>query len=137
MAALCGGTARIVAASEARGILLTPEELEAALTPKTKLVILNSPPNPTGATYSEEQIAALGRVLARHRCWVIVDDVYEFIRYDGVRPRHLVTLEPALRERTIISNSVSKTYAMTGWRIGYTAAPAPVVKAITTLQSQS
>jgi aspartate aminotransferase len=68
---------------------------------------------------------------------VIVDDVYEFIRYDGVRPRHLVTLQTSLRERTIICNSVSKTYAMTGWRIGYTAAPAAVIKAITTLQSQS
>ena len=137
MAALSGGVAKIAMASEANGFLLTPEELEAALTPATKLVVLNSPSNPTGATYSEEQIAALARVLAKHSCWIIVDDVYEFIRYDGARPRHLVAIEPSLRDRTIISNSVSKTYAMTGWRIGYTAAPAPVVRAITTLQSQS
>lgn len=137
MAALSGGVAKIAMAREDNGFLLTPEELEAAITERTKLVILNSPSNPTGATYSEEQIAALGRVLARHSCWVIADDVYEFIRYDGVRPRHLVTLEPSLRDRVIISNSVSKTYAMTGWRIGYTAAPVAVIKAITTLQSQS
>jgi aspartate aminotransferase len=137
MAALSGGTPKIAMASEANGFLLTPEELEAALTPKTKLVILISPSNPTGATYSEEQVAALGRVLAKHSCWVLVDDVYEFIRYDGVRPRHLARLEPSLRDRIIISKSVSKTYAMTGWRIGYTAAPVPVIRAITTLQSQS
>ncbi len=137
MAALSGGTTKIAMASESRGFRLTPQELQAALTPRTRLVILNSPSNPTGATYSEDEVAALGRVLAKHSCWVIVDDVYEFIRYDGVRPRHLVALEPALRDRVIVCNSVSKTYAMTGWRIGYTAAPQPVIKAITTLQSQS
>ncbi|HYC00233.1 MAG TPA: pyridoxal phosphate-dependent aminotransferase [Candidatus Limnocylindrales bacterium] len=137
MAALSGGVPKFAMASEANGFLLTAEELEAALTPSIKLVILNSPSNPTGATYSEKQMADLGRVLAKHSCWVIVDDVYENIRYDGTRPRHLVAMEPSLRERAIICNSVSKTYAMTGWRIGYTAAPAAVVKAMTTLQSQS
>lgn len=137
MAALSGGVPRIVMAQESNGFLLTPQELRAALTPRTKLVILNSPSNPTGATYSEEQIAALGRVLAHHTCWIITDDVYEFIRYDGARPKHLATLVPELRDRVIVSNSVSKTYAMTGWRIGYTAAPLPVIRAITTLQSQS
>ena len=138
MAALSGGVPKIVPAREENGFLLTPAELDAALTPHTKLVILNSPSNPTGATYSEAQIAALGAVLAKHSCWIIADDVYEFIRYDGgKRPRHLVDLVPQLRDRTIISNSVSKTYAMTGWRIGYTAAPVAVIKAITTLQSQS
>ncbi|HYC56760.1 MAG TPA: aminotransferase class I/II-fold pyridoxal phosphate-dependent enzyme, partial [Candidatus Binatia bacterium] len=119
MAALSGGVPRFVMASEANGFLLTAAELEAALTPKTKLVILNSPSNPTGATYSEAQMAELGRVLAAHpSCWVIADDVYENIRYDGTRPRHMVAMEPALRERAIVCNSVSKTYAMTGWRIG-------------------
>lgn len=137
MAALSGGVAKIVSAREENGFLLTPQELEAALTPKTKLVILNSPSNPTGATYSEAQVEALGRVLEKHSCWIITDDVYEFIRYDGERPRHLVTLVPSLRDRVIVCNSVSKTYAMTGWRIGYTAASLPVIRAITTLQSQS
>jgi aspartate aminotransferase len=137
MAALSGGVARIVPAREENGFLLTPEELEAALTPKTKLVILNSPSNPTGATYSEDQVAALGRVLEKHSCWILTDDVYEFIRYDDRRPRHLVALVPSLRDRVIVCNSVSKTYAMTGWRIGYTAAPVDVIRAITTLQSQS
>ncbi len=124
-------------ASEAEGFLLAPEELEAALGPETRLVVLNSPSNPTGATYSEAAMAALGEVLLRHECWVVADDVYEFIRYDGERPRHLLDLCPALRERTVVCNSVSKTYAMTGWRIGYTAAPEPVVEAMTTLQGQA
>lgn len=137
MAALSGGIPKVVMAKEENGFLLTPQELEAALTPRTKLVILNSPSNPTGAAYSEAQILALGQVLARHSCWIIVDDVYEFIRYDGARPKHLAALVPELRNRIVISNSVSKTYAMTGWRIGYTAAPAAVIKGITTIQSQS
>jgi aspartate aminotransferase len=137
MAALSGGAAKIAMAREENGFLLTPEELDAAIGPKTKLVILNSPSNPTGATYSEEQVAALGQVLAKHSCWVLTDDVYEFIRYDDGRPRHLAALVPSLRDRIIVCNSVSKTYAMTGWRIGYTAAPVSVIKAITTLQSQS
>lgn len=137
MAALCGGVARFAVTSEANGFLLTPEDLETALRPDTKLVILNSPSNPTGATYSEAQLEALGRVLVRHQCWVLVDDVYEFIRYDGERPRHLLTMFPELRDRLVISNSVSKTYAMTGWRIGYTAGPVPLLKAMNTLQGQS
>lgn len=136
MVALAGGTARVIATDEARGFKMTADELAAALRPETKLVILNSPSNPTGATYSEDEMVELGRVLADHQCWVIVDDVYEFIRYDGTRPRHLVALVPELRERAIVCNSVSKTYAMTGWRVGYTAAPRPIVKAMTTLQGQ-
>ena len=137
MAALNGGVPRFVTASEESDFLLEAEQLRAALRPETRLVILNSPSNPTGATYDEARLAGLARVLAEHDCWVVADDVYEFIRYDGGRPPHLLTLEPTLRERTIISNSVSKTYAMTGWRIGYTAAPQPVIKAMTTLQGQS
>jgi aspartate aminotransferase len=137
MAALSGGVARFVETSESNGFLLTPEQLSSALRPDTKLVILNSPSNPTGATYSEAQLQALGEVLSRHSCWILVDDVYELIRYDGESPRHLLSMFPALRERLVISNSVSKTYAMTGWRIGYTAGPAPLVKAMNTLQGQS
>ncbi len=137
MAALAGGVARFVMASEDDGFLLDPARLDAAIGPKTKLVIINSPSNPTGAAYSEAAMDALGKVLAKHDCWVLVDDVYEFIRYDGARPRHLLTLHPGLRDRAIIANSVSKTYAMTGWRIGYAAAPAPLIKALTKLQGQS
>lgn len=136
MVALAGGVPRFVQTNEDSGFLLSPAELEEAMGESTRMVILNSPSNPTGAAYSEEAIDALGEVLERQRCWVLCDDVYEFIRYDGVRPRHLVDLRPSLRERTIIANSVSKTYAMTGWRVGYCAAPTEVIRAMSTIQGQ-
>jgi aspartate aminotransferase len=137
MVALAGGTPRIVHAAEERGFLLSAAELEAAITPATKAVVINSPSNPTGAAYDEAALRALAEVLERSQCWVIVDDVYEMIRYDGARPAHLCAIAPSLKARTIISNSVSKTYAMTGWRLGYTAGPAQAIAAMTTLQGQS
>jgi aspartate aminotransferase len=137
MTAMAEGVPRVVMAAERDGFKLKAESLADAIGPKTKLVIINSPSNPTGATYSEAEMRELGAVLARHDLWVMTDDVYEFIRYDGERPKHLAALEPSLRERTLVVNSVSKTYAMTGWRIGYTAAPAEVVKAMATIQGQS
>lgn len=137
MVVLAEGTPKIVMAAESKGFKLAPSELEAAIGPKTRMVILNSPSNPTGATYSEAEMAEIGRVLAKHaHVSVLVDDVYEFIRYDGKRPRHLLDLEPSLRDRTVIANSVSKTYAMTGWRIGYAAGPAPLIGAVSMLQGQ-
>jgi aspartate aminotransferase len=137
MVVLAEGTPIIVMAAEAKGFKLAPSELAAAIGPKTRLVILNSPSNPTGATYSEAEMAEIGRVLAKHPdVSVLVDDVYEFIRYDGKRPRHLLDLEPSLRDRTVIANSVSKTYAMTGWRIGYAAGPAALISAVAMLQGQ-
>ncbi len=137
MAVLAEGTPKIVMAAESRGFKLSPLELDAAIGPKTKLVLINSPSNPTGATYSEAELAELARVLMKHpHVWVLVDDVYEFIRYDGKRPRHLLALEPDLRERIVIVNSVSKTYAMTGWRIGYAAGPVAVISAVAMLQGQ-
>lgn len=137
MVRLAGGEPRVVMANEADGFKLKPAALAAAITPATKLVIINSPSNPTGATYTEAELAELGTVLSRHRCWVMTDDVYEFIRYDGRLPRHLLALVPSLRDRTVVVNSVSKTYAMTGWRIGYAAGPAHVIEAMATLQGQS
>jgi len=137
IAKLAGGQPRVVMGEESRGFKLTAAELEAAIGPATRLVILNSPSNPTGATYSEAEVAELGRALARHDCWVLTDDVYEFIRYDGERPRHLLALEPGLRERAVVVNSVSKTYAMTGWRIGYAAGPTALIKGMSTIQGQS
>ena len=137
MVVLAEGTPKIVMAAEERGFKLAPAELEAAIGPKTRLVLINSPSNPTGATYKESEMAELARVLMKHpQVAVLVDDVYEFIRYDGKRPRHLLALEPALRERTVVVNSVSKTYAMTGWRIGYAVGPAPVIGAVSMLQGQ-
>ena len=136
MVALSGGVPRVLSASEENGFLLSAAELEAALTPATRMVILNSPSNPTGACYDEAGLRELGAVLERHDCVVLCDDVYEFVRYDGGRPPHLLTMFPSLRERTVVANSVSKTYAMTGWRVGYCAAPANVIKAMLTLQGQ-
>ena len=137
MVVLAEGTPKVVMAAESKGFKLAPSELAAAIGAKTKLVILNSPSNPTGATYSEAEMAEIAGVLAKYpELWVLVDDVYEFIRYDGKRPRHLLALGPALRDRTVIANSVSKTYAMTGWRIGYAAGPAPLISAVSMLQGQ-
>jgi aspartate aminotransferase len=137
LTAMAEGVPKVVMASEDKGFKLSAAELDKAIGPKTKLVIINSPSNPTGATYTEDELAAFGKVLTKHDVWVLTDDVYEFVRYDGQRPRHLVVLEPSLAERTLVVNSVSKTYAMTGWRIGYTAGPAAVIKAMGTIQGQS
>lgn len=137
MARMAGGEPKIVMAAEENGFKLTPSELAAAIGPETRLVMMNSPSNPTGAAYSEAELAEVAAVLANADCWVISDDVYEFIRYDGARPKHIFDLEPTLRERGVIANSVSKTYAMTGWRIGYAAGPAAVIKAMGTIQGQS
>jgi len=134
---LAGGVPKVVMASEENGFKLTAAELDAAIGPRTKLVIVNSPSNPTGATYSEAELVELAGVLARKDCCVLTDDVYEFIRYDGDRPRHLLQIDPDLRERTLVVNSVSKTYAMTGWRIGYAAGPPALIKAMATIQGQS
>jgi aspartate aminotransferase len=137
MVLLAEGKPKIAMAAESRGFKLAPSELDAAIGPKTKLVIINSPSNPTGATYTEAEMVELARVLMKHpHVWVMVDDVYEFIRYDGKRPRHLLALEPGLRDRIVVVNSVSKTYAMTGWRIGYAAGPTALVGAISMLQGQ-
>lgn len=137
MTVLAEGTPKILMGAESKGFKVSAAELEAAIGPKTRMVLLNSPSNPTGATYSEAEMAEFGRVFARHpSVWVLVDDVYEFIRYDGTRPRHLLSLEPGLRDRLVVVNSVSKTYAMTGWRIGYAAGPTALVKAVSMLQGQ-
>lgn len=117
---------------------LKPEDLEKAITPRTKWLILNAPNNPSGAIYSRDEMRALTEVLLRHpHVWVLSDDIYEHLIYDG---REFVTpaqIEPQLKERTLTLNGVSKAYAMTGWRIGYAGAPALLVKAMTKLQSQS
>ncbi|MEE8311215.1 MAG: pyridoxal phosphate-dependent aminotransferase [Candidatus Binatia bacterium] len=137
IALMAGAQPKILMAAENNGFKLTAAELAAGIGPKTKLVVLNSPSNPTGAAYSESELAEVASVLADAGCWVISDDVYEFIRYDGARPRHVFALEPSLRERAVVVNSVSKTYAMTGWRIGYAAGPALLIKGMGTIQGQS
>ncbi len=136
MVELCGGKPVIIPAKAEDGFKVDASVLEAAITPKTKIFIHNSPSNPTGATYSREELKGLTDVLVkRPNVFVISDDIYEHIRYGGefVTPAQI---EPRLMERTLTVNGVSKTYAMTGWRIGYGAGPVEVIKAMETLQSQ-
>lgn len=133
-----GGTPVFVAAGADQGYKLRPEQLEAAITPKTKWVVLNSPSNPTGAAYSEAELKALGEVLERHpHVWVFADDMYEHIVYDGFRFRTIAEVCPNLYERTLTVNGCSKAYAMTGWRIGFAGGAPWLIKAMAKLQSQS
>ncbi len=133
-----GGVPVIVAAGAEQGYKISPEQLEAAITPRTKWVILNSPSNPTGAAYSAAELRALGDVLVRHpHVWVFADDMYEHILYDGFEFATMAQVCPELYERTLTVNGCSKAYAMTGWRIGYAGGPAWLIKAMGKLQSQS
>jgi len=138
MVILADGKPVEVACSENQGFKLTPEALEAAITPKTKWVILNSPSNPTGAAYSAADLKALADVLLRHpQVWVMTDDMYEHLVFDGFKFATIAQVEPKLYERTLTVNGVSKAYCMTGWRIGYAGGPAELIKAMSAIQSQS
>ena len=120
------------------GFRLTPAELEAAITPRTKWVFLDMPGNPSGAVYSRDQLQELGAVLARHpQVLILSDEIYEHIVFDGSNFVSFGKACPGLRDRTLIVNGVAKAYAMTGWRVGYAAGPAPLLKAMNTVQSQS
>ena len=136
--ALAGATPVTVATDLPSGFKLSPQALEAAITPNTKWVILNSPSNPSGAAYTAAELKALTAVVARHdHVWVLTDDIYEHLTYDGFVFATPAQVEPALKARTLTMNGVSKAYAMTGWRIGYGAGPAMLIKAMAKLQSQS
>ena len=137
IALLAGGVPKIIQTHEAAGFRITAEQLQAELTPRTKIFVLNSPCNPTGASYAADELLAIARVLEPHRCLVVADDIYEKIVYDDFQFRNIVVLNPALRDRTVIVNGVSKTYAMTGWRIGYALGPADIIAAAGKIQSQS
>jgi aspartate aminotransferase len=138
MVLACEGTPVTVACPEANGFKLTPAQLEAAISPRTRWLLINSPSNPTGASYTAEEYRALADVLLRHpHVMVMTDDIYEHIRFDGRSTPHILAVEPALRDRTLVVNGVSKTYAMTGWRIGYAAGPRDLITAMDTLLSQS
>lgn len=134
---LAGGTPVIVQTRASNGFKLTPEELESAVTPRTKIILINSPSNPTGAVYTREELAALGEILVRHKIAIISDEIYEKLVYDGLEHVSIASLSPELKDLTVVINGVSKAYAMTGWRIGYAAAPGPVAKAMADLQSHS
>jgi aspartate aminotransferase len=135
---LCGASPVIVDCAAEKGFKLQPDQLEAAITPKTKWLMLNSPSNPTGAAYSRDDLRALADVLVRHpHVWVMSDDIYEFLIYDDFEFTTMAQVEPALFDRTLTLNGVSKAYCMTGWRVGYAAGPVELISAMNKIQSQS
>ena len=137
IALLAGGVPKFIQTDEATAFRITALQLAATLSPRTRVFVLNSPSNPTGASYNRDELKAIGAVLEKHDCLILADDIYDKIVYDGFQIHNLVTLNPALRDRTIIVNGVSKTYAMTGWRIGYALGPADIIAAAGKIQSQS
>ncbi|MBN9135197.1 MULTISPECIES: pyridoxal phosphate-dependent aminotransferase [unclassified Phyllobacterium] len=137
MVALCGGTPVIVSATQQHEFKLQPEDLERAITPKTKWVILNSPSNPSGAAYSWDELKKITDVLVRHpHVWVLTDDMYEHLTYGDFKFVTPAQVEPSLYDRTLTMNGVSKAYAMTGWRIGYAAGPQALINAMDMVQGQ-
>lgn len=134
---LAGATPVCPTTAPEDGFLLTPAALEAAITPRTRWLLLNSPSNPTGAVYSADDLRALANVLERHpHVWILSDDMYEHLIYGDVPFATIAAAAPALRDRTLTMNGVSKAYAMTGWRIGYAAGPRPLIDAMALMQSQ-
>lgn len=127
----------VVPASEAQGFKMSVDQLKAAITPRTKAIILNSPCNPTGATYTAEELQGLARVLVDKKVLIVADDIYEKFVYDGTRFTSIASLDREVQDQTIVINGVSKTYAMTGWRIGYAAGPAEIISAMGKVQSQN
>ncbi|MGE0683623.1 MAG: pyridoxal phosphate-dependent aminotransferase [Candidatus Binatia bacterium] len=137
MVILTGGQPKLLMTSEETGFKITAAQLEAAIGPQSKALLLNSPSNPTGAAYTEDELRKIADVVERSSLIVFSDDVYEKFLYDSPQCPQILSLKPNLRDRVLIANSVSKTYAMTGWRLGYAAGPKEVISAIETLQSQS
>ncbi len=135
---LADGKPVLVPCGQNNGFKLRAEDLEAAITPRTKWFVLNNPCNPTGAAYSAEELRPICDVLLRHPdVWIFTDDIYEKLAYDGFKPATIVEVEPRLRDRTLTMNGCSKAYAMTGWRIGFAGGPRALIKAMDKLQSQS
>ena len=138
MVLLAGGTPVFAPTTAASGFKLKPAELEAVITPRTRWLILNSPSNPSGAAYTKDELKALAEVLLRHpQVWILTDDMYEHLMFDDMTFWTIAQVEPALYERTLTMNGVSKAYAMTGWRIGYAAGPEPLIKLMAKVMSQS
>jgi aspartate/methionine/tyrosine aminotransferase len=134
---LAGGVPVEVLADETQGYKVTVDQLEAARTDRTKVLLFNSPSNPTGAVYGRDEVEAIGRWLVEHDLWVLTDEIYEHLVYDGLETASLPVAVPELADRCIVVNGVAKTYAMTGWRIGWMIGPRDVVKAATNLQSHA
>jgi len=135
---MCGGVPVFAEAKASDAYKLKPEALEAAITPKTKWLILNSPSNPSGAAYTKEELKALADVLLRHpHVWILTDDMYEHLVYDGFKFWTIAQVESALYGRTLTMNGVSKAYSMTGWRIGYAGGPEDLIKGMAKVMSQT
>ncbi len=134
---LAGGECVLVKAEKENGYKMTAEQFEKAITAKTKCLILNTPNNPTGAVYSEEEIKAIAKVCEKHGLYVISDEIYEKLVYGGEKHYSIAKCSDYMKEHTVIVNGMSKTYAMTGWRIGYIAAPADIAKAVSSMQSHT
>jgi len=138
MVKIADGTVVEVTGREENGFMLDPADLEAAITPRTRWLMLNSPSNPSGSAYDETRLRALAEVLLRHpHVWVLSDDVYEHLLYDGLVFKTMAQVEPRLADRTLTVNGVSKAYAMTGWRLGYAGGPREIIAAMAVVQSQS
>jgi aspartate aminotransferase len=136
MVKLAGAVPKAVLAGDAAGFKLTPAQLEAAITSRTRLLILNSPSNPTGAVYTGEELAAVVAVALKHNLYILSDEIYEYLVYDGVQHRCVATFSPEAEGRTIVVSGFSKPYSMTGWRLGTLVAPPPIARACAELQSQ-
>jgi len=137
MVRLAGAVPVIVPTTEASGWKITPEQFEEAMSPQTKMIIINSPGNPTGAVYSRAELEAIGEVAAAEDIVILSDEIYEKLVYDGEEHVSIASISPELRELTVTVNGFSKAYAMTGWRLGYTAAPRAIAEAIETVQSHT
>ncbi|MDE7379603.1 MAG: pyridoxal phosphate-dependent aminotransferase, partial [Clostridia bacterium] len=133
----CGGVPVYIYATPRHGYKVTAAQIEAMITPKTKMLIFNSPCNPTGAVYTEDEIRDIAEVCLKHNLIVLADEIYEKLIYGGETHFSIANVSPEMKENTIVINGVSKSYAMTGWRLGYLAAPLPVAKAIASFQSHS
>lgn len=137
MVELAGGVPVVVGTTQSGGFKMTPEMFAEAITPRTRAVVINSPSNPTGAAYSPEELAALSEIAVTNGVLVVSDEIYEKLTYDGFQSTSIASASDEARENTVVFNGVSKTYSMTGWRIGYAAGPVEIIKAMTRLQSQS
>jgi aspartate aminotransferase len=138
MTQLCGGKPVLVNCPQNNGFKPRAEDIDAAITPKTKWLVLNNPNNPTGACCSAEEIAAIAAVMRKHpHVWILSDDMYEHLVFDGFQHATLAAVAPDLKDRTLTVSGVSKTYAMTGWRVGFAGGPKPLIKAMTVMQGQA
>lgn len=137
MVKLAGAEPVIIPTTVEQRFKVTPDQIQAAITPKTKLLVFNSPSNPTGMVYSPEEVQAIAKIVLDNDLWVVSDEIYEKILYDGARHLSIGAVGPDLYERTIVSSGFAKTYAMTGWRVGFLAGPTPIIQAATKLQGHS